>query len=219
MFLQAIGQYGLPSRIRCDQGRENVRVAQHMLHHRGVERRSVLVGSSVHNQRIERLWKDSHRCVTSMFYRLFYYLEQNNLLNPITEEHLFALHYVFLPRINRALKQFQAAWNDHGVRTERGQTPNQLFTAGALRLRHSGLPALDFFLTVPEDYGYEEEGTAPDEDDEGGIEVPPLRIQLTDDQISELQTNVNPLENSDDYGISLYLRTLQILHSWEVNTE
>ena len=182
-----------------------MRVAQHMLHHRGVERRSVLVGSSVHNQRIERLWKDSHRCVTSMFYRLFYYLEQNNLLNPITEEHLFALHYVFLPRINRALKQFQAAWNDHGVRTEQGQTPNQLFTAGALRLRRSGLPALDFFLTVPEDYGYEEEGTAPDEDDEGGIEVPPLRIQLTDDQISihlkTVMTMVSPftLEHYKSY--------------------
>ena len=126
---------------------------------------------------------------------------------------------MFLPRINRALKQFQAAWNDHGVRTERGQTPNQLFTAGALRLRHSGLPALDFFQSVPEDYGHEEEGAAPSEDDEGGIEVPPLRIDLTNDQISELQTNVDPLENSDDYGISLYLRTLQILHSWETNDE
>ena len=65
--------------------------AMSMLHHRGVERWSVLVGSSVHNQRIEHLWKDSHRCVTLMFYRLFYYLEQNNL-NPITEEHLFAIH-------------------------------------------------------------------------------------------------------------------------------
>ena len=150
-----------------------------------------------------------------MFHRLFYYLEQNDLLNPITEEHLLALHYIFLPRINRALKQFQAAWNDHGVRTERGQTPNQLFTAGALRLRNSGLPALDFFQTVPEDYGYEEEGTAPIEDDEGGIEVRPLRIRLTGDQISELQANINPLENSDDYGISLYLGTLQIIHSWE----
>ena len=192
-----------------------MRIAQHMLHYRGVERRSVLVGSSVHNQRIERLWKDSHRCVTSVFYRLFYYLEQNDLLDPISEKHIFAIHYVFLPRIKRALKQFRAAWNEHGVRTERGRTPNQLFTAGALRLRHSGLPALDFFQTVPEDYGYEEEGTAPEEDDEGGIEVPPLRFQITDDQMSELQTNINPLENSNDYGISLYLRTLEILHSWE----
>ena len=178
----------------------------------------MLVGSSIHNQRIERLWKDSHRCVSSTFYKLFYYLEQNDLLDPLIEEHLFAVHYVFLPRINRALKQFQEAWNDHGIRTERGQTPNQLFTSGALRLRHSGLPALDFFQTVPEDYGFEEEGIAPYKDEEGGIEVPPLRIELTEDQVSELQTNINPLENTADYGVSLYLRTLQILCSWDMST-
>ena len=214
LFLKAVHQYGLPSRIRCDQGRENIRVAQHLLHHRGVERRSVLVGSSVHNQRIERLWKDSHRCVTSIFYRLFYYLEYNELLDPITEEHLFALHYVFLPRINRALEQFHAAWNDHGVRTEGGQTPNQLFTAGALRLQNSGLPAVDFFQMVTDDYGNEEEGIAPEEDTGGGVEVPRLAIELTEEQLLQLQSAVDPLENSDDYGISLYIRTLEVLRSW-----
>ena len=72
LFLQAVGQYGVPSWIRCDQGRKNMRVAQYMLHRQGVERRSILVGSSVHNQGIEHLWKDSHRCVISMFYRLLY---------------------------------------------------------------------------------------------------------------------------------------------------
>lgn len=94
-FLQAVSKYGLPSRIRCDQGGENVRVSQHMLHHRGTDRRSVLVGSSVHNQRIERLWRDMHRCVTITFYRLFYFLEHHNMLDAIDEYHLFALHYIF----------------------------------------------------------------------------------------------------------------------------
>ena len=100
---------------------------------------------------------------------------------------------MFLPRINRALEQFHAAWNDHGVRTEGGQTPNQLFTAGALRLQNSGLPVVDFFQMVPDDYSNEEEGIASEEDTGGGVEVPPLAIELTEEQLLQLQSAVDPL--------------------------
>ena len=143
--MRAVDCYGLSSRVQCDQGRENISVAQHMLRFCGIERYSVIAGSSVHNQRIERLWRDSHHCVTSLYYQLFYYLENVSLLNPIVDEHLFALHYVFLPRINQSLQYFQASWNNHRIRTERGFTPNQLFTIGMLRLQNSGLAAVDFF--------------------------------------------------------------------------
>ncbi len=34
-FLSAAAQYGLPSRVRSDQGRENYLIAAHMLEHRG----------------------------------------------------------------------------------------------------------------------------------------------------------------------------------------
>ena len=62
----------------------------------------MITGSSVHNQRVERLWRDMHKSVTILYYRLFYFMEHNLLLNPLNELHLWALHYVFLPRINKA---------------------------------------------------------------------------------------------------------------------
>ena len=54
-ILDAVDKFGLPSRIRIDKGVENVNIAQFMLEKRGIDRRSVLTGSSVHNQCIERL--------------------------------------------------------------------------------------------------------------------------------------------------------------------
>ena len=186
-----------------------------MLDHHGEQRRSVLIGSSVHNERIECLWRDSHRCVTSIYYKLFYYMEYHNLLDSIDELHLYSLHYVFLPRINRSLKNFQDAWNFHGLRTEGNNTPNQLFTMGALQLRHSGMAALDFFDSVTDDYGIEEDGIAPDSDDQE-VTIPRISIELTDMQLLQLQQTVNPLQEMDDYGISLYTQTVQLLRSWNI---
>ena len=115
LFLTAVERYGLPSRLGCDQGGENILVAQHMIHHRGEGRRSVIVGSSVHNQRVERLWRDMHRCVILLFYRLFYFMDNQGILDPVSERNLYALNYVFLPCINLSLSKFQEGWNNHGI--------------------------------------------------------------------------------------------------------
>ena len=164
-FMGATRRYGVPSRVRCDQGRENIRVGQYMLENRGRDRGSIIVGSSVHNQCIERLWRDMHRCATQLYYRLFYFLENCGLLNPLNELHLFSLHFVFLPRINRSLDAFRDGWNQHGIRTEGNHSPLQLFHSGILRLQNSGLEAMDLFNIVGEDYGLDSEAPYPSADD------------------------------------------------------
>ena len=77
-----------------------------------------IAGSSGHNQRIERLWRDVYRCVCSTYHELFYSLETAGVLNPVDDNDLFVLHCVFLPRINRSLREFSGVWNRHPIRTE-----------------------------------------------------------------------------------------------------
>lgn len=134
LFLAAVDKYGLPSRVRGDRGGENVLVSEYMLRHphRGTGRGSFITGRSVHNQRIERLWRDVFSTCLVPLYYTFYDMEDEGLLDPMDEVDLYCLHFVFMPRINQQLESFKAAYCRHKLRTEHHRTPLQLWTTGIM---------------------------------------------------------------------------------------
>ena len=100
LFESAIAVFRHPRRIRTDYGTENVEnVARRMLDRYGPESNPVLTGQSVHNQRIERLWRDVRNYIVMYFKNIFYCLESSHLLDPDDDIDIFALHYIYIPRI------------------------------------------------------------------------------------------------------------------------
>ncbi len=63
-FLQSVEEYGWPTRIRTDKGGENAKIGQIITNKRPTVKKAHVVGSSCHNQRIERLLVDVRHCVT-----------------------------------------------------------------------------------------------------------------------------------------------------------
>ena len=102
-------EWGLPSRVRCDRGGESVDVVEYMIIKRGTDKGSALVGRSVHNQRIERLWRDVYRDVLDLFYGIFMSMEDIGILDPINEIDIWCLHYCFCHVINAKLKSWANA--------------------------------------------------------------------------------------------------------------
>ena len=164
---------------------------------------AVLVGSSTHNERIGRLWRDVYRCVGVLFADLFREVENDGILNTVDELDLFCLHTTFLPRINKALDSFAQSWNNHPVSTEHNRTPNQLFVEGAIRQNITpNIPIFARDTSIP---------VIPPST--AAVRVPRSALEPCNSLMHELEQH-DLLCVMDDFGYSLYrhIRRLTIRH-------
>ena len=129
-FVDAVQTYRVPKKLRTDMGGENVDAWDYMIDYHSGNESCIITGSSVHNERIERLWRDVSRSVIIPFKEVFGDLEEHNILDVDNDVDLYCLHEVFTDRINSSLSDFIGSWNSHPLTSENNQTPSQLFYTG-----------------------------------------------------------------------------------------
>ena len=76
-------------------------------------------------------------------------------------------------------------------------------------LQYSQQSALDFFTDVDDMYGVDDDGPQPMPHEE--VAVPRVNFQLSSRNTQLLQTLINPLQDSQCYGIDVYEQTLAFI--------
>ena len=208
--IQAINTFFIPFWVCCDYGGKIIEVAKFMLSMRGFNRDSVLTESSVHNQRIERLWRDVFQRVTGNFYKLFNRMEEVGILDPLNNVHIYCLHYIFILRIQMALGMYASAWNQHPISGEGNLSSMQLFIKGTHKLLEGGKVAEDFFAVIEDDYGIEETFSMANINmgiHDNTVNITPPEVALTSDITANL-SHINPLDNTTSMGVNFYQNVL-----------
>ena len=197
-FREGETAYGTPDCVRSDHGGENVLVWRHMLE-RHDNTSSVITGRSTHNVRVERMWRDITRCASSTFIRLFSALEADGVLDPLNELDIFCLHFVFLPRINKSLQDFQGSWNCHRLSSEGNMSPMQLFMEGqSARRQLIHTTESDAISSVlPSNLTT--------------VETPSNKFEPCSQLVAGLNTTIDPLAHCADLGRQLYQDCVELV--------
>lgn len=187
-YMEGVRAYGCPSRLRTDRGGENVAIADYMICMRGLNRHSVICGTSTHNQRIERLWRDVTKEFLDYYRILFTSIEEVLDVNVADEWVLFIFHYLFLNVVNADLITFQNTWNSHPLRTEHNMTPNQLM--------YVNIDAADYIID-PDEYGVDDfVDEEYDEDNDNQVVVNSVSCPFSELQLREFSENVQPVNTT-----------------------
>lgn len=201
-FVSAVKELGCPSRVRTDHGTENNDVVRFVNRVNGENRGSSVQGTSVRNERIERLWLDVYKKVAAPFLNIFEELQVNGGLDMDNENQLFALQFVYLQRIDAFLQEWMKGYNNRPCSSMGNKSPDTVWLddleSKALRgvsttaIRNAAMPPQDKIAEAQIHLGI------PDSRDrflQPRIPCPVPRERLA---------GIDPLRPSDNHGLDIY---------------
>ena len=217
-FITGIRERGIPSRIRLDKGGEFAHIKDLMVAVNGDQHNSWIAGKSVHNIRIERLWRDVFAKVMNKYYLLFTTMEKNHLLDIENPIHMSILHHVYGRRIQRDLTFWQNAHNNHPIRTEEHKTPRQLWNTASLMCRNTNYTAMyNLFRRDASEYNdiisrFDDEFLLEEPDNIEHV-LPRFPLPVTNAQLIHLNNSFDVMADSDIEGFDIYYNILRHIQS------
>ena len=221
-FIRGIKKMGIPSRIRVDHGGEFVHIKSLITKLNGNEHNSWIAGKSVHNQRIERLWRDVFCKVLNKFYLVFNAMEKNEILSIENVIHMAALHHVYSRRIQQDLQLWSEAHNSHPISTERYKTPLQLWNTASILAQNERNTAMhNLFRREISQYSnvvsnYEDENSLVEPDNIEHV-LPRFPLPLTNAQLINLNETIDVMKESHYEGLDIYNDTLTFIQNCQSN--
>ena len=215
LFKESIIEYGIPGKIRVDGGGE---FSHHATFMNSIDSETRCIkGKSVHNVRIERHWRDCREKVLDKYIKTFNHMEEHLILDVENEIHMFSLHYVFQPRINQELSQWKQAHNNHPIRTERNQTPTQLWISGIVTNQHQTHSAITniFNLTIEDRREKIDEFVQSHnwlEPTNIGYVLSRIPSPMSRSELDILSRDINVLEENDNNGIEIYASVVRYIY-------
>lgn len=199
-YLDALKAFGKAPRIlRCDAGTENTLVCllQQVFRNEATDSfagiRSVIVGRSTSNQRIERFWCSLRQQGIQRWIDFFKDLRDSGRFNELDPVHCENLKFCFMPLIQAHLDRIAQQWNVHDIRPQRTYE------------LHYGKPDCMYFL--PEMYNTCDVGTVTDARDikccKDMYSIPKRRFDEFNELAQLLKPNLEIPMSADD-GLQLF---------------
>ena len=113
-----------------------------------------------------------------------------------------------MPRIQQAVTEFINQWDNHGLSTQGGRTPLQLWHSGVIN--NIGIqPVINDIVHMDNHYDFNEHEPLPEIETNNHITIPDINVTLNETTMNRIQL-VNPLENDGNYGIDLFSSLLNV---------